>query len=237
MSAKPTEGLGVLRRQNPIRAEISGSAKGVGKSWNERLLFASDLGGTAVFAMGGALTAIQAGLDLLGVLVLSFCTALGGGVVRDLLIGDVPPIAIRDFRYPVVAFAVGALTFLLHGPIEMIPFPFVITFDAAGLSLFAVSGAGKALARRIHPFVATLMGAITGAGGGVIRDMLLARVPLVLHVDIYATAALAGAAVLVVMRALSVPTDWATAVGGLACFALRLVAVWQGWGLPRVEGF
>jgi uncharacterized membrane protein YeiH len=236
MTAKPTEGQGALRWKSPFRAEISGSAKAVGKSRNERLLFALDLGGTAVFAMGGALTAIHAGLDLLGVLVLAFCTALGGGVVRDLLIGDVPPIAIQDFRYPVDAFAVGALTFLLHGPMEAIPLPLVITLDAAGLSLFAVSGAGKALARRIHPFIAVLMGAITGAGGGGIRDMLLARVPLVLHADIYATAALAGTAVLVVMRALSVPPDWATAVGGLACFALRLVAVSQCWGLPRVEG-
>ena len=82
------------------------------RNWSARLLFAIDLAGTAVFAMGGALTAIQAGLDLLGVLVLSFCTALGGGVLRDLLIGAVPPVAIQDWRYPVVAFAVGLLTFM-----------------------------------------------------------------------------------------------------------------------------
>lgn len=211
--------------------------RGASRSWNERLLFAVDLGGTAVFAMGGALTAIQAGLDLLGVLVLSFCTALGGGVLRDLLIGAVPPVAIRDWRYPVVAFAVGALTFVFHGPIKAIPLPLVIALDAAGLSLFAVAGAGKALAHRIHPFLAVLMGAVTGAGGGVVRDILLARVPLVLHTDIYATAAMAGAAVLVLARRAGLPTAWAAALGGLACFVLRLVAVHQGWGLPRVEGF
>ncbi len=212
-------------------------AGSLAKNWSAGLLFAVDLAGTAVFAMGGALAAIQGGLDLLGVLVLSFCTALGGGVLRDLLIGAVPPVAIQDWRYPVVAFAVGALTFLFHGPIKMIPLPLVIALDAAGLSLFAVAGAGKALVHRINPFVAVAMGAVTGAGGGVVRDILLARVPLVLHTDIYATAAMAGAAVLVLARRAGLPTAWAAALGGLACFALRLVAVWQGWGLPKVEGF
>jgi uncharacterized membrane protein YeiH len=189
-------------------------AGSLARNWSAGLLFAVDLAGTAVFAMGGALAAIQAGLDLLGVLVLSFCTALGGGVLRDLLIGAVPPVAIQDWRYPVVAVAVGALTFLFHGPIKMIPLPLVIALD-----------------------VAVAMGAVTGAGGGVIRDILLARVPLVLHTDIYATAAMAGAAVLVLARRGGLPTAWAAALGGLACFTLRLVAVWQGWGLPRVVGF
>ena len=143
----------------------------------------------------------------------------------------------QDWRYPVVAFAVGALTFLFHGPIKTIPLPLMIALDAAGLSLFAVAGAGKALLHRTAPFVAVLMGAITGAGGGVIRDMLLARVPVVLQTDIYATAAMAGAAVLVLSRRAGLPTGWAAALGGVACFALRIVAVWQGWGLPRVVGF
>jgi len=203
----------------------------------ERLIFGLDLAGTAVFAAGGALAAIGAGLDLLGVLVLSFFTALGGGVVRDVLIGATPPSAIQDWRYPVTAFAVGALTFVFHAQLRHLPLPVVIAFDAAGLSLFAVAGAGKALSHRINPFVAVLMGAITGAGGGVIRDMMLARVPTVLHTDIYATAALFGAAVMVVARELNLSSAWAAVLGAASCFALRMVAVQLGWGLPRVVGF
>lgn len=202
-----------------------------------RLIFVLDLAGTAVFAAGGALAAIGAGLDLLGVMVLSFCTALGGGALRDLLIGAAPPSAIQDWRYPAVAFAVGALTFLFHAQLRQVPLPVAIALDAAGLSLFAVAGAGKALAHRINPFVAVLMGAVTGAGGGVVRDMMLAQVPTVLRTDIYATAALFGAAVLVVARALNVPSAWAAVLGAAACFALRMVAVELGWGLPRVVGF
>jgi uncharacterized membrane protein YeiH len=200
----------------------------------KRVVLAADLAGTVVFAIEGASAAIRAGLDLLGVLVLSFIVALGGGVVRDLLIGATPPSAIRDWRYPVLAFVTGSITFLIHTQIETMPALLLTTLDAAGLALFAVAGAEKALDFQINPFVAILMGAITGCGGGVIRDMLLARVPIVLVADIYASAALLGALVVVVGRRLGYPPAAAAVLGFVVCFALRIAAVQFGWQLPRI---
>jgi uncharacterized membrane protein YeiH len=200
----------------------------------KRVVLAADLAGTVVFAIEGANAAIRAGLDLLGVLVLSFMVALGGGVIRDLLIGATPPSAIRDWRYPVLAFATGLITFLIHTQIETVPALLLTTLDAAGLALFAVAGAEKALDFKINPFVAMLMGAITGCGGGVMRDMLLARVPIVLVADIYASAALLGALVVVVGRRLGCPPAVAAVLGFVVCFALRIAAVRFGWQLPRI---
>jgi uncharacterized membrane protein YeiH len=201
----------------------------------KRIVLAADLAGTAVFAIEGASAAIRAGLDLLGVLVLSFIVALGGGVVRDVLIGATPPSAIRDWRYPVLAFVTGLITFLIHTQIETVPAMLLTTLDAAGLALFAVAGAEKALDFKINPFVAVLMGAITGCGGGVIRDMLLARVPVVLVADIYATAALLGALIVVVGRRLGCPPAVAALLGFVVCFALRIAAVRFGWQLPKIS--
>jgi uncharacterized membrane protein YeiH len=200
----------------------------------KRVVLAADLAGTVVFAIEGANAAIRAGLDLLGVLVLSFMVALGGGVIRDLLIGATPPSAIRDWRYPVLAFVTGLVTFLIHTQTETVPAPLLTTLDAAGLALFAVAGAEKALDFKINPFIAILMGAITGCGGGVMRDMLLARVPIVLVADIYASAALLGALVVVVGRRLGCPPAVAAVLGFVVCFALRIAAVRFGWQLPRI---
>jgi uncharacterized membrane protein YeiH len=199
------------------------------------LLVVLDLAGVFVFALEGALAAMAAGLDLLGVMVLAFATALAGGVIRDLLIGSIPPMAIRDWRYSVVAFVAAGLAFVLHEVVEHVPAMALMTLDAAGLSLFAMAGTEKALDRGIHPFIAILMGAITGVGGGVIRDLLLVQVPAVLRTDVYATAALAGAAVMIASRKLSVSPRLAATLGGVSCFVIRVVSVWQHWNLPRVS--
>jgi uncharacterized membrane protein YeiH len=198
------------------------------------LLLVIDLIGTFVFAVEGAMAAIEGNLDLLGLMVLAFSTALVGGIIRDLLIGSIPPGSIRDWRYPAVAFLGGAVVFCLHQFVSEIPAMVLIVFDAAGLGLFAVAGAVKALDFGIHPFMAVLMGGVTGVGGGTVRDILLARVPSVLRADVYATAALAGAAVLVVGLQLKVNARLMTVVGALVCFTLRVVSVWRRWNLPRL---
>lgn len=203
---------------------------------SDTLLLAIDLMGTLVFAVEGAMAAIQGNLDFLGILVLSFATALGGGIVRDVLIGAVPPNSIRDWRYGVVAFSGAAAVFFFHHFVQQIPGPVIVSLDAAGLALFAVAGAGKALAYEIHPFVAMLMGGITGVGGGTVRDVLLAQVPAVLRADVYAVAALAGAAVMIAGLKLGGPRTLMAILGAAVCFALRIVAVWQHWNLPRVTG-
>jgi uncharacterized membrane protein YeiH len=203
----------------------------------EALIWAADMAGTFVFAVEGAVSAMRGGLDLLGVMVVSFVAALGGGVIRDLLIGATPPNAIRDWRYPALTFVAGLLTFLFRSLSEPLPGMLVTVLDAAGLALFAVAGVEKALLYGIRPFVAMLMGTVTGVGGGVIRDILLARVPFVLRTDIYATAAFFGALVVVVARRAGLPPGVAAFAGGVACFALRLTALAFGWHLPRATGY
>jgi uncharacterized membrane protein YeiH len=200
------------------------------------IIFALDVAGTFLFAVEGAVTAAEAGLDVFGILVLSFSTALIGGVVRDLLIGAVPPQAIKDWRYPAIAFAAGAATFFFHRYVVAIPRPVFITLDAAALSLFAIAGAEKALDFGINPFVAALMGTLTGVGGGTLRDILLARVPIILRADVYATAAFAGAAAMIAARKLGAPPIVSALLGGLVCFGVRLIAVWRHWALPHLPG-
>jgi uncharacterized membrane protein YeiH len=162
-----------------------------------RFVVALDLIGIFVFAVEGAMAAIEGDLDLLGLMVLAFSTALAGGIIRDVLIGAVPPGALRDWRFATTAFVAAAIVFGWHDFVSQIPYSALMVADAAGLSLFAVAGAAKALNYDIPPFIAILMGGITGVGGGTVRDILLAQVPAVLWSDVYATAALAGAAVMV----------------------------------------
>jgi uncharacterized membrane protein YeiH len=198
------------------------------------LLLVIDLIGTFVFAVEGALAGMYAGLDVFGLLVLSFVTALGGGTIRDVLIGAIPPNSIRDWRYGATAFAGGGAVFFFHPLIEKVPTHLMVTLDAAGLALFAVAGVGKALEYGITPLLAIMMGAVTGAGGGTVRDVLLAQVPGVLHSDVYAAAALAGAAVVIAGLKLKMQRGAAMTMGAVVCFVLRMVAAWQHWNLPRV---
>jgi len=197
-----------------------------------RFILALDITGTFVFAIEGALAAIHAGLDLLGVMVLAFCTALGGGIIRDVLIGAAPPSALRDWRYPGLAFAGAALSFMFYRIIAAIPPMPLVVLDAAGLALFAVAGTEKALEYKIPPLNAALMGAVTAVGGGTVRDVLLTHIPAVLRVDIYATAALAGAALLVLLRRFGLAAKPAAFCGFMACFLLRIVSVLLHWHLP-----
>lgn len=198
----------------------------------DRLLFTVDMAGTILFGIEGATAAVAGQLDAFGVMVLSFATALGGGVIRDLLLGAAPPASLRDWRYPVAAFSGGAAVLVLRSFVETIPPVAIVVLDAAGLGLFAIAGTRKALDYDMHPFIAMLLGVITGVGGGTIRDILLARVPAVLRVEIYATAALVGAAVMVLCLKLRLSPVVAAFVGGTVCFALRLVSVWRHWNLP-----
>jgi uncharacterized membrane protein YeiH len=167
-------------------------------------------------------------------LVLACATAFGGGIIRDLLIGDIPPASLRDWRYVAVAFAAGASAFFLHSQVEETPAWLLTLVDAAGLSLFAVAGTEKALQFKMHPFIAALMGMITGVGGGVVRDVLLAQVPRVLRADVYATAALAGSVIMLGARKVRLSPTWAAMLGGTVCFLLRMISVWRHWNLPKV---
>ena len=196
------------------------------------LLLGFDLLGTFVFALSGGVLAVRHRLDLFGVLVLACVTAVTGGIVRDLLIGAVPPASLADWRYLSVAMLAGLVTFRWHALIERLRNP-VLMFDAAGLALYAVLGTGKALAFGLSPFAATLLGIMSGIGGGIARDLLVARTPVVLQPpEIYAVAALAGGGIVAIAHALDLPQAPAMVVGALLCFGLRFMAIRRGWRLP-----
>ena len=196
------------------------------------LLLGFDLLGTFVFALSGAVLAVRHRLDLFGVLVLACVTAVTGGIVRDLLIGAVPPASLADWRYLAIAMLAGLVTFRWHAIIERLHNP-VRVFDAAGLALYAVLGTGKALAFGLSPFAATLLGVMSGIGGGMARDLLVARTPVVLQpTEIYAVAALAGGGIVAIAHALDLPQAPAMVVGASLCFGLRFMAIRRGWRLP-----
>lgn len=199
------------------------------------LPYALDLAGTFVFALSGAVAGVKHRLDVFGVLVLSFAAATTGGITRDVLIGAVPPAAISDWHYLGVSLLAGLITFCFPTAITRRWTP-VLVFDAAGLALFAVTGAQKALAHGLSPVMATLLGMLTGIGGGIARDMLLARTPTVLRADLYAVAALLGSAVIVVADMVQLPSGAAALVGAGLCFGLRVMAIRQGWQLPVAGG-
>ena len=198
---------------------------------NAPVLVVIDVIGVFVFALAGATAAVRQRLDLFGVLVLSFATATAGGIARDLLIGAVPPAAFQDWRYFAAAMLAGLVTFIWYDAIERLRNP-VRVFDALGLGLFAVAGTQKALAFGLHPVMAALLGMLTGIGGGMTRDLLLSRVPVVFQSDIYALAALAGALVVVLGHWLHWPVMPTAIAGTLICFGLRILAMWFHWHLP-----
>ncbi len=163
--------------------------------------------------------------------MLSFAAANSGGITRDLLIGVVPPGAVVDWRYLGVSLFAGLITFYFSSLIVRMSNS-VLLFDAAGLALFAVTGASKALAHGLNPVMAIVLGMVTGIGGGMVRDVLLAEIPTVLRAELYAVAALAAAAIVVVGHMLQLPVAPVTAVALISCFSLRVMAIRYGWRLP-----
>jgi uncharacterized membrane protein YeiH len=190
-----------------------------------------DLAGTFVFAISGAVAAVNRRLDVFGILVLSFVAGNVGGITRDVLIGAFTPAALSDEKYLLVSILAGLITFFWYAGVDKLRSP-VLLFDAVGLALFAVTGAQKAITFGLNPVMAALLGMVTGIGGGMTRDVLLADVPQVLRSDIYAVAALAGASVVVIGDELGCPVGLSALAGAVLCFGLRFMAIRHGWRLP-----
>ncbi len=193
-----------------------------------------DLAGTFAFALSGAVAARERGLDWFGILVIAFTVACGGGVFRDLCIGAIPPAGLADWRYLATAVAAAVLTMASRGLVERMAHP-VTLFDTLGLGLFAVTGAQKALLFGSNAEVAVLMGMVTAVGGGVARDVLLNRVPVILRREIYASAALVGAAIASFGDLLGLASTALTWCAVAACFALRMASLRFAWNLPRFK--
>ncbi|MBN8919411.1 MAG: trimeric intracellular cation channel family protein [Rhizobiales bacterium] len=200
----------------------------------ESFVHVLDLGGTFVFAISGAVAAVNRRLDIFGILVLSFVAGNFGGITRDLLIGAAPPAALTDTRYLLVSVLAGLATFFLYAGVDRLRAP-VLLFDAVGLSFFAVAGAQKAIAFGLNPVMSALLGMLTGIGGGMMRDVLLVEIPQVLRSDLYAVAALAAATAVVVGHMLDLPYGASAFTGAILCLGLRFMAIRHGWRLPTAK--
>jgi uncharacterized membrane protein YeiH len=196
------------------------------------MLIVLDLLGIFVFAITGALVGVRKDLDIFAVLVLAGATGLGGGFLRDVLIGAVPPAALVDWRYLLVPVVAGLVTFFYHPLVGRMERTLTV-FDAAGLALFCVTGALKAMDFGLGPVPAALLGMVSGIGGGVVRDVLTGRVPLVFRGELYATPALVGAVIAVLGHQAGVPTSVVAVPAAAACFGWRVLAVRRGWNAPR----
>ena len=183
-----------------------------------------DLAGTFAFALNGALTALRvAKLDIVGVVTLGMFTALGGGIIRDTLLGVLPPSTFDDWRYLAVAAAGGLVAFAFGRRLEKLAKP-ISVLDAAGLSLFAVTGALTALSLGAGVAQAVVLGCITAVGGGTLRDVLIGRIPVVLRSELYALPALGGALVAVAVDRIG-PGGIGAALGASLCFTVRIVGL------------
>ncbi len=187
--------------------------------------------GSFVFALSGAVLAVQKRFDIFGVLFLSFVVAAIGGITRDVLIGAVPPASIAGWHTFAIAIAGGLLTFYVYPTIQSLSRP-VLLLDAIGLAVFAVTGAQKAIGYGINPVMAAVLGMISGIGGGMTRDVLARDIPFVLRADLYAVAALAAGGIVSLGSVMGSPPLYPMLAGSLVCIFLRLMAIYRGWRAP-----
>ncbi|HEV3431542.1 MAG TPA: trimeric intracellular cation channel family protein [Paraburkholderia sp.] len=192
---------------------------------------ALDLIGTFAFAISGAVAARQRRLDLFGILVVTFMVACGGGIVRDVCIGAIPPAGLSNWAYMAVTVLAALLTIVAYPQVRRLRHP-VLFFDAIGLGLFAVAGAQKAWIWTDSAETAIVLGMVSAVGGGVLRDIMLSRVPAILEREIYASAALLGSAIQVGLTYMDWSTFWTPWVATIGCVMLRLASLYFNWRLP-----
>jgi len=197
----------------------------------ELLTLVLNLIGTFAFGLSGGILAVKKRMDLFGVLVLSVSTGLGGGIVRDLILGHTPPATLTDWRYLGMAGLSGVLVFVWYNRIANHG-TFITTFDAVGLSIFTVTGTVIALNAGLSPAPAALLGILTGVGGGVVRDVLAAEIPLIFRSEVYAVASMLGAVIIIIASQTGFSGIPSEILAALATFILRMVSVQRGWKIP-----
>ena len=196
------------------------------------IIYILDLIGTAAFAASGAWVGVRKQMDLFGVLVLGTVTAVGGGTLRDLLLGDIPPFSLKDEAYIYIAMIVSLTVFANRRRFKTFEKP-LLYFDAIGLGTFVVIGTTKAMDFQLGALGAVLMGVMTGTAGGVIRDLLANQVPLILRREIYASACIAGGVLLVTLEEAGLTRSAAALLAAGTVIALRLLAIHFDWSLPK----
>lgn len=200
-------------------------------AFSQNLVYLLDGVGTFAFALSGGLLGVQKRFDLFGVLFLSFVVSVVGGMMRDVLIGAIPPVAITDIHYFAIAMIGGLITFYWYPKVASLQRQ-ILLLDAVGLGLFAVIGAQKAIDYGINPLMAAILGMLTGIGGGMGRDILAGNIPFVLRADLYAIAALGGSAIVSIGTWLGVQPPYPMMFGAAVCIFLRLMAIYCGWRAP-----
>jgi len=199
-----------------------------------RLLYLFDLLGTVAFAISGAVAGVRKNFDLYGIIVLALVTAVGGGTIRDVLVGRIPPFIFTDINYFLISIAAALITFFFHKYVEK-KYKLLLIMDAIGLGVFTVIGISVGLQYNIGYFGAVVMGVMTGTFGGMIRDVLQKEVPLVLQKEIYASACIIGGIVFVVFDILKINNVLNVAISGVAVFLIRFVAIQKNWHLPKAK--
>lgn len=196
------------------------------------LLYTLDLIGTVAFAASGALAGVKRGMDLFGVMVLGVVTAIGGGTIRDLLLGDLPPFCLRNEIYLWLPILVALVVFFTHRGLPKFA-PVLLYLDAIGLGTFTVIGTGKAISMGAGPFGSVLMGVMTGTAGGVLRDILSNEVPLIMRREIYASACILGGGILVLLQSVNIQENLTLLIAASTVILLRILAIRHNWSLPK----
>jgi len=199
-----------------------------------RLLYLFDLLGTFAFAISGAVAGVRKNFDLYGIIVLALVTAVGGGTIRDVLVGRIPPFIFKDINYFLISIAAALITFFFHKYVEK-TYKLLLIMDAIGLGVFTVIGISVGLQYNIGYFGAVVMGVMTGTFGGMIRDVLQKEVPLVLQKEIYASACIIGGIIFVVFDILKIDNVLNVVISGVAVFLIRFVAIQKNWHLPKAK--
>lgn len=197
-----------------------------------KILYILDLLGTVAFAISGALAGVRKNMDLYGISVLSLVTAVGGGTIRDILVGRIPPFIFRDYNYIVLSLLSALLVFFFYRKVER-GYNTLLIMDALGLGVFTVIGVKVGVDYNIGFIGAIFMGVMTGTFGGMIRDILQGEIPLVLRKEVYASACLLGGVVYLILFKLLGYNFITVLVSILVVFTLRIIAIWRNWSLPK----
>lgn len=200
------------------------------------VLYVFDLLGTFAFAVSGAIAAVRKKMDLYGILVLATVTAVGGGTIRDVLVGRIPPFIFRDIAYFIVSIIAGFLVFFFHKYVER-RFKLLLIMDAIGLGTFTVIGISVGLKFNIGYFGAVFLGVITATAGGMMRDLLQGEVPLVLQREIYASACIAGGLLFVLLDFLNVIPNFNIFFSAFAVISIRMASITKNWNLPKPRSY
>lgn len=200
------------------------------------LLLLLDLLGTFAFALNGALTAVRhVRIDIIGVLTLGMITAMGGGILRDIMLNDLPPATFQDWRYLAVAAFGAFIVFIFAKHLGRMTVPIEV-FDAVGLSVFAVTGASKAMEFGLGPVQSIILGTLTGVGGGTIRDALIGRIPSVMSEGLYAIPAIVGAGITVAALMTDLYGVLAAVIAASVCWLIRIIGIRYKLNAPSPRG-